>query len=160
MRSKRTSSKRANKSLADKRRCMAKCSVASSMSVAGMPMIISSGKPCLRFLVDTGSNNNYLFDFTYNTLKEIDSQNIKPTKNISTVFGVGDNGKEMFGVKFKIHFFGKKHVDDFGVTPAVDMMNKFQECCGIQFHGILGTPFLTKHGWVVDFKDCTIKVRK
>lgn len=160
MRSKRTSSKRANKTLADKRCCMAECSVASSISVAGMPMVISSGNPRLRFLVDTGSNSNYLFDFTYNALKEMEPGNFVPTKNTGTVFGMGDNDKEMFGVKFKIHFFGKKHIDDYGVIPAVDMMNKFQECCGMQFHGILGTPFLTRHGWVVNFKDCTIKVMK
>ena len=56
-----------------------------SLNRVGLPLIITSSKPTLCFLIDTGASHNVLFSFAYAELQHLFTS-LEP-KNNTTIIG-------------------------------------------------------------------------
>lgn len=118
----------------------------------GLPLVVTSDKPHLCFLIDTGSTHNVLFSFVLEALKE-KFESVPSTIELSGIEGTNIISKQ---VKGKIEFEGIESEVRFVVLAENKSIFQIQNETGVQIHGILGVPFLTQNEWIIDFKNLTI----
>lgn len=119
----------------------------------GLPLIVTSSKPNLCFLIDTGATHNIVFSYVYNGMQHIFS----PTQSSSTMIGIDGMERETEQVSATISFDDKEVSTTFSVLEATEAVTRVQKESGIQIHGILGIPFLTQNKWILDFNKLTVK---
>lgn len=129
-------------------------SISNSINCVGLPIIVTSSKPHLNFIVDTGSNLNFIFDFVHDGLEN----HFVPIESTTTET-ISVNGKieDSPVVKGTLEFDGKVSEVEFSVINADDVVKRFQEKNGFQLHGFLGVPFLVANKWILDFDKMEIK---
>ena len=125
-----------------------------SLQKVGLPLILTSGKlKNLCFLIDTGSTQNFLFDFVYEHFKE----EFKLLEGSSKAMGIEGHHKECPVIEATFNFEGADCTSTFSVLSASEAIRQIQDETGVQIHGILGIPFLTENKWIIDFENLTIK---
>ena len=129
-------------------------SISNSIKCVGLPVIVTSSKPHLNFIVDTGSNQNIIFDFVVDGLEDCFSQIEETTME---TYGIDGRIKTGEIVKATLEFDGKASAAEFSVINADDVVKRFQEKNGFQLHGFLGAPFLVANKWILDFDKMEIK---
>lgn len=124
-----------------------------SISKVGLPLIVTSSKPSLCFLIDTGATHNIVFSYVYEEFPLLFSILGLSHKMI------GIEGKEnnVSQVKTNLSFEDKETTVTFSVLEATKAVRQIQQENGIQIHGILGIPFLTQNKWVLDFNNLTVQ---
>lgn len=113
----------------------------------GLPLIVTSSKPSLCFLIDTGATHNIVFSYVYNEMRHIFS----PTQLLSTMIGIDGIERETQQVSTNVSFEDKKVSATFSILDATETVKRVQQESGIQIHGILGIPFLIQNKWILDF---------
>ena len=126
-----------------------------SLSRVGLPLIITSSKPALCFLIDTGASHNVLFSFVYAELQHLFSA--LELKGNTTLMGIDGSTNNVSQVKGTIAFEDKRSEVVFSVMDATEAISMVQKESGIQIHGILGIPFLVENKWILDFCKLNIK---
>ena len=126
-----------------------------SLSRVGLPLIITSSKPALCFLIDTGASHNVLFSFVYAELQHLFPAIELP--NNTTIMGIDGSANNVSQVKGAITFEEKQSDVVFSVVDVTEAISRVQKESGIQIHGILGTPFLVENKWILDFSKLNIK---
>lgn len=126
-----------------------------SLSRVGLPLIITSSKPALCFLIDTGASHNVLFSFVYAELQHLLYALEIP--NNTTIMGIDGSTSNVSQVKGEITFEEKQSEVKFYVMDATEAISRVQKESGIQIHGILGIPFLVENKWILDFSKLNIK---
>lgn len=121
--------------------------IANSIQCVGLPIIVTSTKPHLNFLVDTGASHNVIFSFVYEGLLDFFTK----LGTEGTTFGIEGNMIKTQEVKAVITFGEKSYETVFSVIEADEAVNHLEESNGFQLHGILGVDFLTKNKWIIDF---------
>lgn len=129
-----------------------------SLKRVGLPLIITSSKPALCFLIDTGASHNVLFSFVYAELQHLFSA-LEP-KNNTTIMGIDGSTNNVSQVKGTIAFEGKQSDVTFSVVDATEAVSMVQKESGIQIHGILGIPFLVENKWILDFSKLNIRTEQ
>lgn len=124
-----------------------------SIDKVGLPLIVTSSKPSLCFLVDTGATHNIVFSYVYDELKPLFSSTLPQSRLI----GIDGVEKKTNQVETTISFDGKDVSTSFSVLNATEAVMQVQKESGIQIHGILGIPFLTKNKWILDFNKLTLQ---
>lgn len=118
----------------------------------GLPLIVTSSKPNLLFLIDTGATHNVIFSFVLESIKTVvsfvDSSNI--------IMGIEGNPIKAQQIELSFDFQGSHSKSIFSVLDATSAISQIQSESGIQIHGILGIPFLVENEWVLDFKQLII----
>ena len=127
-------------------------SVKECINSIGLPLIVTSDKPHLCFLIDTGSTHNIIFSFVLEALKE-KFESIPSTIELSGIEGTNITSKQ---VKGKVEFEGIESEVRFVVLAENKSISQIQNETGVQVHGILGVPFLTQNKWIIDFKNLII----
>lgn len=122
-------------------------SIANSVQCVGLPIIVTSTKPHLNFLVDTGASHNVIFSFVYQGLQDFFTE-LETERN---TFGIDGNMIKSQEVKAIITFGEKSSDTIFSVIEADEAVSQLEEANGFQLHGILGVDFLTKNKWIIDF---------
>lgn len=117
------------------------------INAVGLPIIVTSTKPHLNFLVDTGASHNAIFSFVYVGLPDYFTE-LDTERNI---FGIEGNMVKSQEVKAIITFGEKPSETVFSVIEADEAVNHMEEANGFQLHGILGVDFLTRNKWIIDF---------
>lgn len=120
-----------------------------SLSRVGLPLIITSSKPTLCFLIDTGASHNVLFSFVYAAFQHLFSS--IEIKDNAILMGIDGSTNKVSQVKGTISFEDKQSDVIFSVVDAAEAISKVQKESGIQVHGILGIPFLVGNKWILDF---------
>lgn len=123
-----------------------------SLSKVGLPLVVSSSKPNLCFLVDTGASHNILFTFVVES-SNIDYKSLGDNQSISGIEGTEHVTPQ---VEMSLSFDNKQVVSTFSILDATTVIRQIQNESGIQIHGILGIPFLMQNEWILDFKQLTI----
>lgn len=118
----------------------------------GLPLIVTSSKPNLCFLIDTGATHNVIFSFVLESIK--DSVSFVDSSN--TIMGIEGNSTDVPQIEIDLDFQGNKSKSIFSILDANNAISKIQTESGIQIHGILGIPFLIQNEWILDFKQLTI----
>lgn len=126
-----------------------------SLNRAGLPLIITSSKPTLCFLIDTGASHNVLFSFVYAEFQHLFSA--LEAKNNTTLMGIDGSTNNVSQVKGAITFEEKQSEVVFSVMDATEAISIVQKESGIQIHGILGKPFLVDNKWILDFNKLNIR---
>lgn len=119
----------------------------------GLPLIVTSSKPNLCFLIDTGATHNIVFSFVYKELPHY----FQSTQNTSCLMGIDGTTNEVRQVKAAISFDDKVTTASFSVLDASSAVMQIQREHGVQIHGILGIPFLTQNKWVLDFNKLSVQ---
>lgn len=119
----------------------------------GLPLIVTSSKPNLCFLIDTGATHNIVFSYVYEELLSLFST-LGPVHKMIGIEGKENNVSQ---VKTNLSFEYKETSVTFSVLEATKAVKQIQKESGIQIHGILGIPFLTQNKWVLDFNNLTVQ---
>lgn len=119
----------------------------------GLPLIVTSSKPHLCFIIDTGATQNIVFSFVYDALP----QYFKSTKDTSCLMGIEGTSNKVKRVEATIAFEDNKAASVFSVLDATNAVYQIQNENGIQIHGILGIPFLVQNKWILDFNNLSVQ---
>lgn len=118
----------------------------------GLPMIVTSSKPNLCFLIDTGATHNVIFSFVIESIKD----SVSFVESSNTIMGIEGNPTDVPQIEMSLDFQDNQSTSTFSIIVADNAISKIQSESGIQIHGILGIPFLTQNEWILDFKQLTI----
>lgn len=124
-----------------------------SLNKIGLPLIVTSSKPNLCFLIDTGATHNIVFSFVYKELPHY----FQSTQDTSCLMGIDGTTNEVRQVKAAISFDDKVITASFSVLDASSAVMQIQREHGVQIHGILGIAFLTQNKWVLDFNKLSVQ---
>lgn len=124
-----------------------------SLNKLGLPLIVTSSKPNLCFLIDTGATHNIVFSYVYEEI----SQYFSALQDISCLMGIEGSQQEVSQVEAIISFDDKESRVTFSVMDANAAILQIQKESGIQIHGILGIPFLTQNKWILDFNNLSVQ---
>lgn len=127
-------------------------SISNSIQCVGLPIIVTSTKPHLNFLVDTDASHNAIFSFVHeglpNYFKELETER--------NTFGIEGKMVVYKEVKAMITFGDQPSDTIFSIVQADEAIQYLQDQNGFQLHGILGIDFLTKNKWIIDFNNLQI----
>lgn len=126
--------------------------IQNSISMVGLPLIVTADKPSLCFLIDTGATHNVIFSFAYEHLKSIFSTSEKQSR----IMGIEGEVKETSTVEANLSFGGIHTKAIYSVLDNTKAVSTIQQETGIQIHGILGIPFLIQNKWILDFNKLKI----
>lgn len=124
-----------------------------SLTKLGLPLIITSSKPNLCFLIDTGATHNIMFSYVYEEIP----QYFSALQDTSCLMGIEGTQQRANQVKANISFDDKESRVTFSVLEANAAILQIQKESGIQIHGILGIPFLTQNKWILDFNNLSVQ---
>lgn len=123
-----------------------------SLNKVGLPLVVTTSRPHLCFLVDTGSSHNVLFSYVLNASELI----YTPIDVSHSIMGIDGTPAVVNQIKTTLSFDEKEVSTTLSVLDATNAISQIQQESGIQIHGILGIPFLTQNEWILDFKNNTI----
>ena len=124
-----------------------------TLDKVGLPLIVTSNKPNLCFLIDTGATHNIVFSYVYEKFSHI----FKPIHYSTVVMGIDGLLKETHQVACTLTFEDKEADSVLSVLDANSAVLQVQRENGVQIHGILGVAFLTQNKWIIDFKNLTLQ---
>lgn len=119
----------------------------------GLPLIVTSSKPNLCFLIDTGATHNIVFSYVYEEIP----QYFSALQDTYCIMGIEGTQQEVSQVEASISFDNRESIVSFSVIEANAAILQVQKESGIQIHGILGIPFLTQNKWILDFNTLTVQ---
>lgn len=122
----------------------------------GLPFIkIQEGEfKGLIFLIDTGSNDNILFGYAYQQLKDL----LAPIESQNSLYGIDGKKTIMNLASGKMSFFGKEHEMVFLIREDDKAAKLLSQDMGFPICGILGTRFMLEHDWMINFAKQQIEV--
>ncbi|WP_297071227.1 hypothetical protein [uncultured Duncaniella sp.] len=127
-------------------------SISDSIQCVGLPIIVTSSKPHLNFLIYTGASHNVIFSFVYEGLPDyfnlLDSE--------KSMYGIEGNVVNNRQVKATIEIENTKAETIFSVLEADEVVYRMQQENGFQLHGILGSEFLADNKWIIDYDNLQI----
>lgn len=116
--------------------------------LGGLPLVtFYNNKKPFTFLIDTGSN--------YSILNErlINNFDYYPIEGATgTIYGIDGNPKEVSYVRMHINLLDRSYVVDFQVSTLA-AFDKFGEEINLEIAGILGSAFLNRNKFVLDFEN-------
>lgn len=124
-----------------------------SLTQLGLPLIVTSSKPNLCFLIDTGATHNIVFSYVYEEIPQCFSA----LQDTSCLMGIEGTQQRTNQVEATISFVDKESRVTFSVMDANAAILQIQKESGIQIHGILGIPFLTQNKWILDFNNLSVQ---
>lgn len=125
-------------------------SIKESLDLAQIPIVtFYEGDIKLNFLLDTGSSESHI---SAEKAKELSGTPINVEYSYTTSNGFADNISSIIEAtleykkdKFNVNLFVNQGLDSAFKTVKED--------CGVQLHGILGSDFLKKYKYVLDYAE-------
>lgn len=114
------------------------------LSFIQIPMDESRG---IIMLVDTGSNDNIMFGYAYKELKVM----MKEEESKSYLYGIDGKQTLMNHASGVFSICGMNYNMKFLIREDDEAGLKLSEEMGFPICGIIGTRFMTEHGWILDF---------
>lgn len=124
-----------------------------SLIKLGLPLIVTSSKPNLCFLIDTGATHNIVFSYVYEGIP----QYFSALHDTFCLMGIEGTQHRINQVEATISFDDQESRVIFSVMDANAAILRVQKESGIQIHGILGIPFLTQNKWILDFNNLSVQ---
>ena len=112
----------------------------------GLPLIVvQHEKSELCFLLDTGS--------TFNLIRAMVAQMLNcPTQDSTiSIHSLTGSQDEQKGVEISFIFEDMTFHEQFICCELSEGFNAIEKETGVQIHGILGSNFFLKHGWIIDY---------
>ena len=124
------------------------------LNKVGLPLIITSERPNLCFLIDTGATHNLLFSYVVKAIEPC----LTYTGEIVRISGIEAVEQDTQKVSLPLKFGDKVMNVEFNLMDASQAVIGVQQETGIQLHGILGVPFLTQAKCILDFNKYSITI--
>lgn len=130
----------------EKRHEKTKISIKESMDLCSLPVITFtlSGKK-FNFLLDTGSNVSYI---NRSVLKGIEHT---PIDSQCDAYGFEGTTSTMQGVAATMEYNGNFFLNVFYAADLDKSFGNMKKDHGVQLHGIIGSLFMNKYKYVIDF---------
>lgn len=114
-----------------------------------LPIIsLANDGKVLNFLVDSGSNVSHICKEYYKSIK---SKILGTYDDEITSLGTTNKGITMCEAKFT-DTLGNEYDINLSISKEfTEVARKFEDSTGIRVHGLLGTDFLRKYNYVLDF---------
>lgn len=112
----------------------------------------------LNFLLDTGSNEAYISK----SASTINGLLYEPIEGVETnITGSTGNCNSTEAIRIPLTYKDNTYTTDLYILDSLDESFKsVKESNGVQLHGILGTLFLQKHNFVLDFDELVAYKKK
>lgn len=131
-----------------------KMSIRESMDLVNLPVVtFENNGNKYNFIIDTGANDSIINESCENIL-------VTPHKTKNIVQGIIGDNKKCHTVTIEFSYKNMTFETLFNVVDLKELFNTIKEDYGITIHGILGTNFLDKYNYVIDFKDYIIYRKK
>jgi len=117
-----------------------------SLDLAELPIItFTQNNVKINFLLDSGATISVIDEFTLRNLKSTLSNTLSRTT------GIGGSIANIPNVDMEIYYKKLKFVDTFQVINMDKIFKEIKSSTGVTVHGILGTSFMQKYKYVLDF---------
>lgn len=130
---------------------LAKISLSNTLKSIGIPAIpvklFNSDREVL-MIVDTGADISIMDMSVYENYKEFMTE----VKGMSSVVTAGSSVNEGFKAKFDLFCGDLRYREMFVCMDCSCGFSRIKEETGVQLHGILGTDFMRRHQWIIDFE--------
>ena len=134
----------------DKCRESTKISFKEGFDLTELPVVtFYSNNKKLHFLLDTGSNISYINSSLLKDLK-VEDMDVK-----TNTVGVEGKNMETHHYMIEIGYKEQKFKEEFGAIDLDLVFNAIEKESGIKIHGILGSKFLEKYKYILNFKELT-----
>lgn len=128
-------------------------SIRESMDLISLPVVtFENNGEKYNFIIDSGANDSIIN-------KECDIVST-PHRQSNDVSGISGETMKCSTVLINFKYKDKTFETLFNVINLNDLFNTIKENYGVTVHGILGTNFLDKYNYVIDFKDYKLYRRK
>lgn len=132
-----------------------KISIRESFNLTGNPIItLENNGKIFNFILDTGSTISVIDN---SVLNELDY-----TKGTKCINNVGIEGKQDTLQSITLKLKGRKTIyeDEFFIRDISEALKYLKDNTGVTVHGLIGTPFLNKYKYVLDFEELVIYSKK
>lgn len=109
----------------------------------------------LCFIIDTGSTCSLIDSNVVEYFKDI----VTPARDYN-ISGIDGTKHKVDVVTLPFSFEGQSYSLKFCVKPLLEAFKDIETESGIQAHGLLGTDFLLKYKWVIDFNRLEINAKE
>jgi hypothetical protein len=117
-----------------------------SMNLTNLPIItLNHNGSKFNFLLDTGSNISHINSILKSSLT------CTPCNYTMEISGMEGNSVTTNFCNVEFSYKDRIYEDDFALTNLESAFNRIKEESGVTVHGILGTNFLQKYKYVLDF---------
>lgn len=131
-----------------------KMSIRESMNLVNLPVVtFENNGNKYNFIVDTGANDSIINESCEDIM-------VTPHNAKNTVQGIMGTEKKCHTVMIKLTYKNIEFESMFNVVNLQELFDTIKQDYGVTVHGILGTNFLDKYNYVIDFKDYIIYRRK
>ena len=117
----------------------------------GIPIVtLKNGEKEFNFILDTGSDISHIdsnIKTSLSDIEEVEGDNL----TITTANGSVESNNNW--VKVPLNYKKQNFIEDFMLLDLHDVFETLKEDTEIQLHGILGSTFLRKYGYVLDYDD-------
>ncbi len=118
-----------------------------AMDLVELPIVTFYNKDTkLNFLLDTGSDLSYI---NKSILPSLEYKEINESKNI---ISVGGNSQSLGCCDMTVTYRNQKFTDKFYISDLDEAFGAIKAETGVQIHGILGSKFLAKYKYILDFE--------
>lgn len=132
----------------EKHKNKTKISFKESLDLVGIPVItFYQGNNKFNFILDSGASNCVINEYC---LKDLQYENCK---ELSEIFGYDGIKSVKNNVKIKIYFKNNIFESDFVAMDMREAFNSIKKDHGVTIHGILGSDFLSKYKYIMDYSD-------
>ncbi len=122
-----------------------------AMELLEFPIVtIKTQDKALKFVIDTGCTNSCINASTINNL------GITPTNVGNSHYGIDGNKVDLLTCNLGFSLKRKSYNFDFNVADMDKVFDCIKESNGVQIHGLIGSDFLSKYNYVIDYKDCIL----
>lgn len=116
-----------------------------SMDLVGLPVVtFRNGKTKLNFLLDTGSSSSIINSSIVEKLEYGKSNCVRETTGLGTTI-------KSSTCNMNLYYNGNKYTDTFSVIDMTKVFDRIKQDSGVTIHGILGSRFLEKYKYLIDF---------
>ena len=131
-----------------KRRNKLKMSFKEALDLVELPIVTFLNKEIkLNFLLDTGSSQSIINE---SMLPSLDT---KKSEDSMIIVGVEGNKVSSDLCTMKVGYKDQEFEHNFAIKDLDEAFGIVKQESGVQIHGILGSDFLQKYGYILDFKE-------
>lgn len=125
-----------------------------TIDLVGIPVITFSisGKK-LHFILDTGANKSIIN-------KKIADKLGATTEETSKVVGIEGTAKSCYYTTLNLNYKDVDYQERFQVVDMTATFKEIKSTYGVTLHGILGSSFMEKYKYVLDFKEMVAYSKK
>lgn len=125
-----------------------------SLDIAGFPIItMSQGDKKFGFILDSGASLSAING------QVLEQMEYRETDIEGTAFGITGERSKVKHVEIDLQYGDTTYTHTFQVINLSQAMNNLQEATGIRISGLIGSDFLAKYKYIMDFEKLGIYIR-